>query len=427
LQRLFRWLKDRGVTTLITAERGDGTLTRQGLEEYVSDCVVLLDHRVDNQISTRRLRIVKYRGSVHGTNEYPFLIDEDGINVVPITSLGLAHGVSEERVSTGVPRLDTMLGGEGVYRGSTVLVSGTAGAGKSSMSAHFVRAACERGERVLYFAFEESPNQIVRNMRSIGVDLGKYVKSGLLRFMASRPMMYGMEMHLAVMHKAIREYKPTAVVVDPISSLLNAGDSDEARALMVRLIDFLKAHGVTAYMTSLTGGGADLEKTSTEISSIVDTWLLVKSIEIGGERNRGMYVLKSRGMAHSNQIREFLLTDRGVELVDVYTGAEGVLTGAARAAREAQEVAAVLQKEQETQRRRRELQRKREALELKIAALRAELEAEQMESDILTDEDESRASRLVADRVAMARKRFADVGVASGADKARKNGHGGAK
>lgn len=428
LQRLFRWLKEKGVTTLITAERGDGTLTRQGLEEYVSDCVILLDHRVDNQISTRRLRIVKYRGSVHGTNEYPFLIDEDGINVVPITSLGLSHAVSDERVSTGVPRLDTMLGGRGVYRGSTVLVSGTAGAGKSSLCAHFARAACERGERVLYFAFEESPNQVVRNMRSIGIDLNKCVKSGLLKFMASRPMMYGMEMHLAVMHKAVREFKPSAVVVDPISSLLNAGDSDEARAMMVRLIDFLKAHGITAYMTSLTSGGDDLEKTSTEISSIVDSWLLVKSIEIGGERNRGMYVLKSRGMAHSNQIREFLLTPKGVELVDVYTGAEGVLTGAARAAREAQEKATVLQRQQETEKRRRELRRKREALELKIAALRAELEAEQVESDILIDEDDARAAQLVADRVNMAGRRFADLaGLGTAGDKARKNGHGGGK
>lgn len=308
-----------------------------------------------------------------------------------------------------------------------MLISGTAGAGKSSMSAHFARAACERGERVLYFAFEESPNQIVRNMRSIGIDLDKSMKSGLLKFMASRPMMYGMEMHLAVMHKAVRDFKPSTVIVDPISCLLNAGDSDEARAMMVRLIDFLKAHEITAFMTSLTAGGADLEKTSTEISSIVDTWLLVKSIEIGGERNRGMYVLKSRGMAHSNQIREFLLTPKGVELVDVYTGAEGVLTGAARAAREAQEAATVLQKEQEMQKRRRELLRKREALELRIAALRAELEAEQVESDILTNEDGSRAARLVTERADMARKRFADVGARSSEDKARKNGHGGGK
>jgi circadian clock protein KaiC len=363
---------------------------------------------------------------VHGTNEYPFLIDEDGINVVPITSLGLGHAVSEERISTGVPRLDAMLGGEGIYRGTTVLVSGTAGAGKSSMSAHFARAACGRGERVLYFAFEESPNQIMRNMRSIGIDLSKCVKGGLLQFMASRPMMYGMEMHLAVMHKAVREYNPSIVIVDPISSLLNAGNADEARAMMVRLIDFLKAHQITAFMTSLTSGGEDLEKTSTEISSIVDTWLLVKSIEIGGERNRGMYVLKSRGMAHSNQIREFLLTSKGIELVDVYTGPEGVLTGAARAAREAQERAAQMGRQQETERRQRELQRKREALELRIAALRAELEAEQVESDLLETQDSARQQQLDADRVAMARKRFADVGAGS-SERARRNGQGGAK
>src|SRR3984893_12050960 len=318
LRRLFRWLKDRGVTAVITAERGDGTLTRQGLEEYVSDCVILLDHRVTDQVSTRRLRIVKYRGTAHGTNEYPFLIDEDGFSVLPVTSLGLQHQVSEERISSGVPRLDTMLGGEGFYRGTTVLVSGTAGTGKTSLSAHFVDAACRRGERCLYFSFEESPGQIVRNMRSIGLDLGQWKKKALLRFHSTRATFYGLEMHLAIIHKIVQEFQPRVVVIDPVGSLIQAGNRRDAHIMLIRLIDFLKQKGITAFLTNLTSGGSALERTDVEISSIVDTWLFTRDIELGGERNRALYVLKSRGMAHSNQLREFLLTPNGVDLLDVY-------------------------------------------------------------------------------------------------------------
>jgi circadian clock protein KaiC len=312
LRRLFRWLKDKGVTAVITGERGEGTLTRQGLEEYVSDCVILLDHRVIDQISTRRLRLVKYRGTVHGTNEYPFLIDEDGITILPITSMGLQHEVSSERMPTGVARLDAMLGG-GYYKGSTVLISGTAGSGKSSMAAHFVDAACGRKQRCLYFAFEESPQQIVRNMRSIGLDLEPCIKKGLLRFHATRSSVYGLEMHLVTCHKLIREFKPDVVVLDPIGNLTNAGTELDATAMLTRLMDYLKSEGITALWTSLTSG-AELEKTDVGISSLVDTWLLLRDIELSGERNRAMYIVKSRGMAHSNQIREFLLTDHGIEL-----------------------------------------------------------------------------------------------------------------
>jgi len=330
LRRLFRWLKDKGVTAVITGERGDGTLTRQGLEEYVSDCVIALDHRVKEQLSTRRLRIVKYRGTVHGTNEYPFLIDETGISVLPITSLGLQHEASSERISTGIPRLDSMLGGEGLYRGSSVLISGTAGIGKTSLVAHIADAACRRGERCLYFAFEESQSQLVRNMGSIGLDLGQWVKKGLLRFHASRPTLHGLESHLASIHKWINDFEPRVVIVDPITNFLRAGEESEAESMLIRLIDFLKTRQITAVFTSLTHGGGFLEQSGAGISSLVDTWLLLRDIELAGERNRGMYVLKSRGMAHSNQIREFLLSDRGIELRDAYLGTEGVLTGAAR-------------------------------------------------------------------------------------------------
>jgi len=334
LRRLFRWLKDKGVTAIITAERGDGTLTRQGLEEYVSDCVLLLDHRVIDQVSTRRLRIVKYRGSAHGTNEYPFLIDEDGFSVLPITSTALNHVTSDERLSTGVPHLDAMLGGKGVYRGSSILVSGTAGTGKSSLAAHFARASCARGERCLYFAFEESESQIVRNMSSVGIDLRPWIKKGLLRFVPGRPTSTGMEMHLALMHRAVRQFQPRLVIVDPISNLAAAGALRDATAMLTRMIDFLKTEQITAVLTSLTGGGEAKEETDVGISSLVDTWFMVRNSERGVERTRWLYVLKSRGMAHSNQIREFLLTSRGIELRDVppqpgsISGRGGARTGA---------------------------------------------------------------------------------------------------
>ena len=282
LRRLFRWLKDKGVSAVITAERGEGALTRHGLEEYVSDCVILLDHRVVDQVSTRRLRIVKYRGTAHGTNEYPFLIDEGGFSVLPVTSLGLQHEVSEERISSGVPRLDTMLGGEGFYRGTTILVSGTAGTGKTSLAAHFVDAACRRGERCLYFSFEESPGQLIRNMRSIGLNLEQWSKKNLLQFHSSRATLYGLEMHLAIIHKIVNEFEPKVVVLDPVGSLIQAGNSRDAHTMLIRLIDFLKQRGVTAFLTNLTSGGQALERTDVEISSIVDTWLFTRDIELAG-------------------------------------------------------------------------------------------------------------------------------------------------
>jgi circadian clock protein KaiC len=363
LRRLFRWLKDKGVTAVITGERGAGSLTRQGLEEYVSDCVILLDHRVNEQVSTRRLRIVKYRGTSHGTNEYPFLIDEKGFSVLPVTGLALDHAVSNERVSSGVERLDTMLGGKGYFRGSSVLVSGTAGTGKTSLAAHFAHESASRGERVLYLAFEESPNQLMRNMRSIGVDIEPQVKKGLMRIHASRPTLFGLEMHLVQIHKMISEFKPAVVIVDPISNLIDAGTEQEAQAMLLRLVDFLKSKRITALFTHLTHGGDHTEATDVGISSLMDSWLLVRDIELGGERNRGLYVLKSRGMKHSNQIREFVITPEGIELLDVYVGPEGVLTGSMRAAQEARERAAAQALQDEIAAKQRELERLRATLE----------------------------------------------------------------
>ncbi|HEY7156425.1 MAG TPA: circadian clock protein KaiC [Gemmataceae bacterium] len=420
LRRLFRWLKDKGVTAVITGERGDGTLTRQGLEEYVSDCVIVLDHRITEQLSTRRLRIVKYRGTTHGTNEYPFLIDATGISVLPVTSLGLRHEASSERISTGIPRLDAMLGGAGVYRGSSVLISGTAGTGKTSLAAHFADSTCRRGERCLYFAFEESESQMVRNMRSIGLDLTPWLKKGLLCFHATRPTAYGLEMHLATLHKLVNEFQPRAVIVDPITNFLKAGTASEAESMLMRLIDFLKAEQITALFTTLTQGDDAREQSQSGISSLIDTWLLLRDIELGGERNRGIYVLKSRGMAHSNQIREFLLTDHGVELKDVYVGPEGVLTGSLRLAQEAREQAAALSRQQEIERRQRDLERKRQALEAQLAALRGQFEAEEEELKLLIAQEQATATRMRQDQADMARSRKGDAAAEIASNRSRR-------
>jgi len=311
LRRLFRWLKDRGVTAIVTAERGSGALTRQGLEEYVSDCVILLDHRVTGQVSTRRLRVVKYRGSAHGTNEYPFLIDDSGFSVLPITSLGLQHRASPERVSSGVPRLDAMLGG-GYFRGSTVLVSGTPGAGKTSVAARFVDAACARAERCLLFAFEESPQQLSRNMGAVGMDLGRWRRAGLLLVESARPSVYGLETHLAFMHRTIREFRPAAVVVDPITDFTES--LADNKAMLTRLIDFLKMEGITAVFTSLTSAGSHVDESDAGVSSLIDTWIVLRTVEREGRRHRALCVLKSRGMSHSHDIREFRITKRGIDI-----------------------------------------------------------------------------------------------------------------
>ena len=408
LRRLFRWLKEKGVTAVITAEQGDGTLTRHGLEEYVSDCVLMLDHRVTEQVATRRLRVVKYRGSAHGTNEYPFLIDEGGFEVLPITSVGLDHPASEERLSTGIEGLDAMFGGQGYYRGSSVLVSGTAGTGKTSLAAAFVDAACRRGERALYFAFEESRNQILRNMRSIGIDLAPHLENGLLRFCTARPTTQGLETHLATIYKRIRDFQPRVVVMDPISNFILVGSFEEIKAMLMRLVDYLKSQEITGLFTALIHGKGAPEQTDEGVSSLIDSWLLLRDLELNGERNRVLYLLKSRGMAHSSQVREFLISSQGVDLVEVYTGSEGVLTGSARAAQETAEEATALLRAQEVDRKQRELQRKRQAVEAQIAALRSELAAEEEEMELAISQARSRERRLLQDREAMARRRTMD-------------------
>ena len=427
LRRLFRWLKDKKVTAVITGERGDGKLTRHGLEEYVSDCVIALDHRVTEQLSTRRLRVVKYRGSIHGTNEYPFLIDEAGFSVLPITSIGLLHKVSNERISTGVPRIDTMLGGAGVYRGSSVLISGTAGTGKTSLAAHLAWASCKRGERSLYLSFEESESQMVRNMGSIGLDLAPWLKKGLLRVHATRPTAYGLETHLAGFYKMIKNWQPQLVIVDPITNFLKAGTESQAEAMLVRLIDQLKAREITAIFTSLTHGGEALEQSEVGISSLIDTWLLLRDLEVAGERNRGLHILKSRGMAHSNQVREFLLTGRGFEIQDVYLGPDGMLTGTMRRTQEARERALTLKHKAEIERRQRDLVRKREALEAQIRDQRAKFDAEEQELERSIAEAQAAGRRRQKSREAVARGRRADEQASVDGNGSRKTPVGGRK
>ncbi|HSQ48400.1 MAG TPA: circadian clock protein KaiC [Candidatus Deferrimicrobiaceae bacterium] len=407
LRRLFRWLKDKGVTTIITAERGESTLTRYGLEEYVSDCVIVLDHRVQNQISTRRIRVVKYRGSVHGTNEYPFLIDEKGISILPITSLTLNHQISTKRVSSGIPRLDAMLEGKGFYVGNTIMISGTAGTGKTSIATSFAKATCQRGERCLYFAFEESPNQIMRNMKSIGIDLESYVEKGLLKFQAVRSTFYGLETHLVQMQKVTDEFKPTSVVVDPITNLISAGDQNDVKSMLTRLIDYLKAKQITTLFTNLTHM-AGLESTESEVSSIMDTWILLRDIELGGERNRGIYILKSRGMAHSNQIREFLITSNGVDIVDVYTGPAGVLTGSARLSQEIKDKETEDLRKEEVEKLQRDLERNRKLMDAQIASLQAEYAAKEEEVKQLVNQEKRREIAVDDNRKEMGRMRKAE-------------------
>jgi circadian clock protein KaiC len=368
----------------------------------------LLDHRVEGQISTRRLRIVKYRGSSHSTNEFPFLIDEGGISVLPITSLQLQHKAPSERISSGVPALDVMLGGPGFYRGSSVLVSGTAGIGKTSLACHAADACCQRGERCLYISFEESEAQLLRNMRSIGLDLEPWVKQGMLRFHIARPTMNGLEMHLASIHKLVEAFQPRLVVVDPISNFVSAGTTSEASSMMTRLLDYLKARQITALLTNLNPSGGASEQTELDVSSLIDTWLLLRDIELNGERNRGLYILKSRGMAHSNQIREFLLTDRGVQLTEVYLGPEGVVTGSARLAQEAKEKATAVEHSLEIERKRGELERRQQALEAQIAVLQLQFQTdkEEMERDIIREQ--AYVEKLDQGRHDMARSRKAD-------------------
>nr|WP_294503708.1 circadian clock protein KaiC [uncultured Rhodopila sp.] len=403
LRRLFTWIKERGLTAIITGERGEGLLTRHGLEEYISDCVVLLDNRVIDQIMTRRLRVVKYRGSAHGTNEYPFLIDAAGISVLPVTSSGIDRPVSNEIVSTGIAGLDAMLRNGGLYRGSSILLSGVAGTGKTTIGSHFIDAACRRGERCMFFVFEEGAEEICRNVLSVGIDLRRWADAGLLRFEAARPSLYGLEMHLARMQRDVAEFQPSVVVVDPISAF--RGPIAEVHATLLRMVDLLKSVGITGLFTSLRTTGSLHDGTDQALSSLMDSWIKLMDIEANGERNRVLYVIKSRGSSHSNQVREYRMTDSGIELIEPYIGPEGVLTGTARITQEAREQAAAERRQRDIEQRRRASERRQDALERQIAELSAALEAEHDEARALQLADAAHDAGLSRDRSAIAARR----------------------
>lgn len=405
IRRLFDWLKIKGLTAVITGERGDGTLTRQGLEEYVSDCVILLDHRVHNQISTRRLRIVKYRGTAHGTNEYPFLIDQDGFSVLPVSSLGLDHVVHETRIPSGIADLDAMVEGGGFHRGSSILISGVAGSGKSTISASFVDAACARGERALYFSFEESAAQTARNMRSVGIDLGRWLDAGQLRYVAARPTFYSLEMHLAVMLREIARFRPDVVVLDPISAFTGSGEQLEVQSMLLRIVDFIKSRGLTAVFTHLMHGQDGANETDAGLSSLMDTWILLLNREYGGEFNRELYLLKARGVSHSNQVREFVMSSDGIRLLPPYTGSGRALTGSARVAEEARERRAEAERRAEVERVERALEQRRRKVAAQIAALEAELAADEEEMRRAARAETEHRAQADADQLTMDQSR----------------------
>ncbi|SFV27930.1 circadian clock protein KaiC [Devosia crocina] len=408
IRRLFDWLKDKGMTTVITAERGDGTLTRQGLEEYVSDCVILLDHRAHNQISTRRMRIVKYRGTAHGTNEYPFLIDRDGFSVLPVSSLGLDHQVSEERIASGVEDLDAMIEGGGFFRGSSILVSGVAGSGKSSLAASFVAAAAARGERAIYFSFEEAQGQIVRNMRSIGLGLSQFIENGQIRFVSARPTFYSLEMHLAIMLREVNRFDPHVVVLDPISAFLESGDHLEVQSMLLRMVDFLKSRGISAVFTHLMHNQDGAVATDIGLSSLMDGWILMLNREINGEFNRELYLLKARGTAHSNQVREFVMNADGIQLLPPYLGETGALTGSARRYEEAKARRAEVERRTEVERKRKQIEARRRRALAQIEALQADLEADAAEIAAVTQAEADYRRQAEADAAEMELSRRGD-------------------
>lgn len=406
LRRLFNWLKSEGLTAIITGEKGENSLTRYGLEEYVADCVILLSSMVENKVATRNLRIIKYRGSSHGFNEYPFLINKNGISILPITSLELEHEAPEEHVSTGIKRLDTMLGGKGYYRGASILITGNSGAGKSSIAAAFANSACTRGEKCLYLAFEESPKQIIRNMRSIGIDLEPWVDEGLLHFHATRPTLHGLETHLVNKYNLVNEFQPDVVIFDPISNLRTIGSTEKVKSMLTRFLDFLKSKQITTLSTALTDIGQ--VQTDIGVSSLMDSWINLNVSQSNGEKNRTIDIVKTRGMNHSNQLREFNLTDDGIKIVDVYLGPEGMLTGSARLSRIAKEKAQKLKRKQELERKQSEIELKHEKMERKIAELKAQFKSEEQELMRLIEQDKLIEENLEMDQKQMAHMRKAD-------------------
>ncbi|NUN66007.1 circadian clock protein KaiC [Pseudanabaena biceps] len=409
LKRLFEWLKSQGVTAIITGERGEKALTRRGLEEYVSDCVIRLEQQTVDELTTRYLQIFKYRGSQHGSNAYPFLIEEDGIFVSPITSLKLDYDISTEQISTGVPRLDTMLTGGGYYCGSSILITGMAGTGKTTLAGYFAASTCDRGERCLYLATEEAPQQILRNQRSIGLDLKHYIDEGLLRFEAVRPAAYGLEMRLIKIHAWVKEFQPSSVIIDPMSNLATSSTQSQAKSFLMRLIDLFKSQQITVLFTNLLQGGSPSEHTEIGVSSLMDTWIELRTTETNGERNRTLCIVKSRGMRHSNQVREFLFASQGIELMDVYLGEGGYLTGTARLAKQTKVESDKISREQGFGRKKRLFEYQKALVQAQIKALEIQLAADQAELDMFDQQEEESQQVLIENRDSIAELRKADL------------------
>jgi circadian clock protein KaiC len=403
--RLFRWLKDRGITAVVTGEKGDRTITRYGLEEYIADCVIMLDNRVTSELATRRLRIMKYRGSTHGADEYPFLIGKDGISIFPITSIKTEYKISMERVSTGIASMDKLLEGKGYYRGSSILITGTAGTGKSSFAAYFANAACGCGEKCLYIAFEETQDQIIRNMSSIGIDLEKWVKKGLLKFHITRPTSYGLEMHLLMMEDDIKKFQARNVIIDPITDFSAIGGGREVKSMTSRLNDMLKSNNITVLYTDLIRGDINPEAPEMHISSLIDTWVMLRNFEFNGERSRGITILKSRGMSHSNQISEFTITRKGIELVRPYIGPSGVFMGSAKIAQEAKDNAIMLDTQRAIDHARAMLDEKHKELDAKILALKAQYKADENELEKTLEQKEQDLEIMLKDREILSKVR----------------------
>ena len=315
IKRLFFWLKEKKVTAIITSEVGDIFLTRLGFEEVVADCVIELNNRLNNQISTRRLRIVKYRGSYHSTNEYPFMIDHKGITIFPIISEAPQIIVSNERISSGIKQIDEMLDGRGFYVGSSILVSGSAGTGKSSIAASFIKDVCEKKGTALYCAFEEAPNQIKRNMASIGIFLEPYEKSGNLHFYYSRPTLQTLELHFIAIKKLIKQINPSVVILDPITNLMIENINSDIRTMLTRFVDYLKMEQITVLLTAtLTVSSLELIQSNEGISSMVDTCIMIQEKNIIDSRRRTLYIMKSRGICNSKKEVEFIITSEGISI-----------------------------------------------------------------------------------------------------------------
>jgi circadian clock protein KaiC len=407
LARVFDWIRDRGVTSLITTGEHAEFSARYGLEDYIADCVIALKQEVKHRVMTRVLRVVKRRGRGHGTNEYPFLLDTDGLFLVPVTGSVLGAPVSEQLLSTGIPGLDAMLGGQGIYQGSTVLLSGQAGTGKTSIACSLTQAACAAGIPVLYLSFEESVAELTRNQRSLGIDIGRYLADddrGTLVMLPIRAVELGLEEHLMRAMHLVKRHRPALVVLDPVSSLAGRGDEPGAKEILLRLLHLIKEEGITVVATELLSDDSQ-GVSHLDVSSMIDVWIKLRRHEHNGEMNRLIYVVKARGLPISDQVKEFRITSTGLRIEDPYIGEGGIVYGTARLARQAEDEETIAQLHREldrAQRLRRDLDEIQSANERLV---RAEQEAKAADLDRQVARIEQRLAASERARAAIGRGR----------------------